>query len=200
MCVAQVGYAMNDTRLSREQCRCQDRERGIFRSADLDGTRKRMTAVDEDFIHIWQKGTVSHLNNRFLKKCRGNFFPPGPKEGPRFGRFLFPRPAFHPGGAATAPAQSIRATIHRLARWRKAQLPDRVILPGKECGGLVLRCKEDSRQRDRKFRPRFQGDYFSETGSDQPDLACSHSLARARAHHPKCRRREFLPREISLPS
>src|SRR5882757_7705750 len=58
MRVAQVGHAMNDTRLSSEQRRGQDRQRGIFRAADLDRTRKRITAVNEDLIHTWQKGTV----------------------------------------------------------------------------------------------------------------------------------------------
>src|SRR5438093_2781623 len=138
-----------------------------------------MAAVNKDFIHTSRTGNVSHLNNRSGNECRGNFFPPVPKEGRRSGLVLFPRPVFHPGGVATAPAQSIRAPTRRLARWRKAQLPDHVKLLGKECGGLVLRCKEDSRQRDQKFRPRFQGDYFSETGSDQPDLVWPHSLERA---------------------
>src|SRR5437016_5973302 len=191
---------MNDARFAREQRRGQNRQRRIFRAADLDGTRKRMAAVNEDFIHIWQKGTVSHLNNRFSNKCPDNFFPPGPKEGRRSGLVLFPTPAFHPGGAATAPAQSIRAPTHRLACWRKAQLPDRVILPGKECGDFVLRCKEDSPQSHRNFPSRFQGDCLSKTGPDRPPLTWTHSLARARAHRPKCRRRQPPPREISLPS
>src|SRR5450759_5445068 len=103
-----------------------------------------MAAVNEDFIHTWQKGNVSHLNNRFLNKCRGNFFPPGPKEGPRSGRFRFPAPAFHRAEAATAPAQSVRAPTHRLARLRRARPPGRVKRRGKECGDLVLRCREDS--------------------------------------------------------
>src|SRR5881397_4306495 len=98
---------MNDARFAREQRRGENGQRRILRAADLDGTRKRMTAVNEDLIHTWQKGTVSHLNNRFLNKCRGNFFPPGPKEGPRFGRFLFPGPAVHRTGAEMAPAQSV---------------------------------------------------------------------------------------------
>src|SRR5213592_4819509 len=179
MRVAQIGNPTNDTRLSSEQRGGQDWQRRILRAADLDGTGKRMAAVNENFIHTSQTGNVSHLNNRSWNKCRGNFFPPGPKKAPRSDRFLFPGPVFHPRGVATAPAQSIRAPTHRLARWRKAQVPDHVELLGKECGGLVLRCKEDSRQRDRRFRPRFQGDYFSETGSDQPDLVWPHSLERA---------------------
>ena len=59
MRVAQVGHAMNDARLAREQRRGQDRQRRIFRAADLDRTGKRMAAVDENLIHTWQKGTVS---------------------------------------------------------------------------------------------------------------------------------------------
>src|SRR5206468_7325034 len=129
-----------------EQRRGQDRQRRIFGAADLDGTGKRMAAVNKDFIHTSQTGTVSPLNNRFLNKCRGNFFPPGPKEAPRSGRVLFPEPAFHRAGAEMAPAQSVRAPAHRLARWRKAPPPDHVKLRGKECGALVLRCKEDSRR------------------------------------------------------
>src|SRR4029453_18475161 len=99
MRVAEIGHAVNDTRFSSEQGRGQDRQRRILRAADLDRTRKRMTAVDENLIHTWQKGTVSRRYNRSSNKCRGNFFPSGPKEGPRFGRALFPRPAFHRGGA-----------------------------------------------------------------------------------------------------
>src|SRR5262245_50279672 len=57
MRVAQIGHAVNDTRLSSKQRSSQDRQRRILRAADLNGTGKRMTAVDEDFIHTWQKGT-----------------------------------------------------------------------------------------------------------------------------------------------
>src|SRR6266508_1731703 len=95
MRVAQVGHTVNDTRFSSEQRSSQDRQRRILRAADLDRTGKRITAVDEDLIHTWQKGTVSRRYNRSLSKCRGNFFPPGPKEAPRFERVLFPEPAFH---------------------------------------------------------------------------------------------------------
>src|SRR5437870_10523165 len=85
MRVAQIGNPTNDTRLSSEQRGGQDWQRRILRAADLDRTRKRMAAVDENFIHTSQTGNVSHLNNRFSKKCRGNFFPPGSKEALRFG-------------------------------------------------------------------------------------------------------------------
>src|SRR6476661_6415046 len=105
MRIAQVGYAVNDTRLPSQQRRGQDRERRILRAADFDGTGKRMAAMDEDLIHTWQKGTVSHLNNRFLNKCRGNFFPSEPKEDPRSDRVLFPRPAFHRVEGAAALVQ-----------------------------------------------------------------------------------------------
>src|SRR5438046_5096333 len=109
---------MNDARFAREQRRGENGQRRILRAADLDGPRKRMTAVNEDLIHTWQKGTVSHLNNRFLNKCRGNFFPPGPKEGPRFGRFLFPGPAVTRTGPELPPAQSVRAPAPRRAHPR----------------------------------------------------------------------------------
>src|SRR6266436_7269945 len=130
---------MNDARFAREQRRGQDWQRGIFRAADLDGTGKRMAAVNKNFIHTSQTGNVSPLNNRFSKKCRGNFFPPGPKEDPRSDRVLFPTPAIHRAAAAMAPAESIPALTHRLARWRKARPTGRVELPAKACGGLVLR-------------------------------------------------------------
>src|SRR6266478_7307658 len=136
---------MNDARFAREQRGGQDWQRRILRAADLDGTRKRMAAVNKDFIHISQTGNVSHLNNRSWNKCRGNFFPPGPKKAPRSDRFQSPAPAFHRAEAATAPAQSIRALTYRLGCWRKARLPDRVRPRGQECGGLLLRCKEDWR-------------------------------------------------------
>src|SRR5207244_12572539 len=100
MRVTEVGHAVNNTRLSSEQRRGQDRQRGIFRAANLDRTGKRITAVDEDLIHTWQKGTVSRRYNRSSNKCRGNFFPSGPKEAPGPDRVLFPEPACHPVGAA----------------------------------------------------------------------------------------------------
>jgi len=51
MRVAQIGHAMNDTRLWRKQRRSQDRQRRIFRAADLDRPGERVTTVDEDLIH-----------------------------------------------------------------------------------------------------------------------------------------------------
>src|SRR6266571_5509442 len=102
MRVTEVGHAVNNTRLSSEQRRGQNRQRGIFRAADFDRTGKRITAVDEDLIHTWQKGTVSRRYNRSSNKCRGNFFPSGPKEAPRSDRVLFPEPAFHQAEAAMA--------------------------------------------------------------------------------------------------
>src|SRR6266404_490619 len=137
---------MNDARFAREQRGGQDWQRRILRAADLDGTRKRMAAVNKDFIHISQTGNVSHLNNRSWNKCRGNFFPPGPKKAPRSDRFQSPAPAFHRAEAATAPAQSAHAPTHRPAHRRTTQFPDHATLRGKEYGGLVLGCKEDSRQ------------------------------------------------------
>ena len=76
MRVAQVRDAMEDARFPREQSRGEDRERGIFRAADLDRAGKRIAAVNEDLIHTWQTGIVSLLHNRFLTRCRGNFSPP----------------------------------------------------------------------------------------------------------------------------
>src|SRR5207247_7626724 len=114
---------MNDARFAREQRRGENGQRRILRAADLDGPRKRMTAVNEDLIHTWQKGTVSHLNNRFLNKCRGNFFPPGPKEGPRFGRLLFPGLAVHRTGAEVATAQYVREPSYRLEHRHTTRLP-----------------------------------------------------------------------------
>src|SRR4029453_1758108 len=104
-----------------------------------------MAAVDEELIHTWQKGTVSRRYNRSSNKCRGNFFPPGPKEGPRSGQALFPRPTAHQVEAGTAPAQSARARAHRPAHQRITQPPDRAKLLAKECAGPVWRRKEDSR-------------------------------------------------------
>src|SRR6266513_267547 len=95
---------MNDARFAREQGRGQNWQRGIFRAAHLDRPGERMAAVDENLIHTLQEGNVSHLNNRFSNKCRGNFFPPGPKEAPRFGRFRSPGPAFHRVAGSLAPS------------------------------------------------------------------------------------------------
>src|SRR4029450_3790379 len=156
-----------------------------------------MTAVDEDLIHTWQRGTVSRRYNRSSNKCLGNFFPPGPKEGPRSGRALFPRPGFHRAAAAMAPDQSARAPVHRLSLRRITQFPDRATLRAKECAGLASRCKEDSRQLDRKLPRHFRADDFSETGRACSGLGWKHFLARARALRPKHQRRESLPREIS---
>src|SRR4029453_13594525 len=103
-----------------------------------------MTAVDENLIHTWPKGTVSRRYNRSSNKCRGNFFPPEPKEEFCSGRVLFQTPAFHRAGAAMGPAQSVRELARRLARPRTTQSPDRAILRAKECADPALRCKEDS--------------------------------------------------------
>src|SRR3982750_1580220 len=43
--VTQIGHPMNDTRFPGEQRRRQDWQGRFFRSAALDGTRKRMAAV-----------------------------------------------------------------------------------------------------------------------------------------------------------
>src|SRR5436190_6995046 len=196
MRVTEVGHAVNNTRLSSEQRRGQDRQRGIFRAANLDRTGKRITAVDEDLIHTWQKGTVSRRYNRSSNKCRGNFFPPGPKEGSRFGRVLFPAPAFQQAGAAMALDQSTRVPAHHPAYRRTMKLLDRAILRAKECAGPASICKEDSRRQDRKFLRHSPRDDFSETGRDHSGLVWLHSLARARAHHLKHQRRESAPQEI----
>src|SRR5213079_312268 len=137
---------MNDARFAREQRRGQNRQRRIFRAADLDRTRERMAAVNQNLIHTWQKEIVLYLNNRFSNKCRGNFFPPGSKEAPRPGRFRSPKPAFPRDAGATAPAQPVRVSIHHHAPWRKLRLPDRLKLRATECAGLVSRYKEDLRQ------------------------------------------------------
>src|SRR5438552_9966909 len=105
-----------------------------------------MAAVNKDFIHTSQTGNVSHLNNRSWNKCRGNFFPPGPKEGPRLGRFQSPTLAFHRAEAEMAPAQSVRAPAHRRAHRRTTRSPDRAKPRGRDCDGLVLRRKEDWRR------------------------------------------------------
>src|SRR6266487_2902279 len=104
---------MNDARLALEEYSGQDWQRGIFRADDLDGSGKRMAAMNKDFIHTSQPGNVSHLNNRTWNKCRGNSLPPGPKKAHRFGRFRSLTPAIHRAEAATAPAQSARAPAHR---------------------------------------------------------------------------------------
>src|SRR6266480_7835768 len=95
MRITQVGHALNDTRFSGKQGRGEDRQRRILRAADLDRTGKRVATVDENLIHTWQKGIVSRRYNRSSNKCRGNFFPPEPKETHLSGRVLFPRPASH---------------------------------------------------------------------------------------------------------
>src|SRR5580704_16705050 len=122
-----------------------------------------MTAVDEDFIHTWQKGTVSRRYNRSPNKCRGSFFPPGPKKAPRSGQVLFPEPAFHQAGVASGLDQSARAPAHPLAHQRTAQFPDRAILRAKERAGSASGCKEDLRQLDRKLPRWFRADDSSET-------------------------------------
>src|SRR5678815_953080 len=143
-----------------------------------------MTAVDEDLIHTWQKGTVSRRYNRSSNKCRGNFFPPEPKEAPRSGRALFPRPAFHQVEAAMERPRSVRALTRRPAYPRTTQFPGRATLRAKERAGPALRCKEDSQQLDRKLPRHFRANGFSEPGPGRPGLAWLHSLALARAHHP----------------
>src|ERR1700730_5268886 len=130
-----------------------------------------MTAVDEDLIHTWQKGTVSRRYNRSSNKCRGNFFPSGPKEAPGPDRVLFPERAYRPVGAALGLDQSAHAPAHRLAHRQTAQLPDHAILLAKECAGLAMRCKEDSQQLDRKFPRWFRANDFSETGPGCPSQA-----------------------------
>ena len=72
MRVAQVRHAMQNARLARQQRRGQDRQRRIFRAADLDRTGERMTAVNENFIHTWRRGIVSLLHNLFSPRCRDN--------------------------------------------------------------------------------------------------------------------------------
>ena len=74
MRVAQVGDAMEDARLAREQRRGEDRQRGVFRAADLDRTGKRPAAVNQNFIHTCRRGIVSLRHNRVSKRCRDNFF------------------------------------------------------------------------------------------------------------------------------
>ena len=74
MRVAQIRHVMEDALLSGQQRRGQDRQSRILRAADLDRAGERMAAVNEDLIHTWQRGIVSHLHNRFALKCRCNFF------------------------------------------------------------------------------------------------------------------------------
>src|SRR5262245_37744880 len=179
MGIAQIGYAVDDTRFSGEQRGGQDRQRRILRAADLDGTRKRIAAVNEDLIHTWQKGTVSRRYNRSPSKCRGNFFPPGPKEAPRSVSALFPMPAFHPAEAAMAPDQSARALAHRPAHQRTKPPPDHAIPRARGCASPALRCKEDSRQSGRKLPQRFGAADSSETGRGRSSLAWRHSPVRA---------------------
>src|SRR5436190_12263735 len=164
MRVAQVWHAVNNTRLPSEQRRGQDRQRRIFRAADLDRTRKRTAAVDEDLIHTWQKGIVSRRYNRSSNKCRGNFFPPEPKEAHLPRRGLFPEPTFHRAGVGLGLDQSAHAPAHRPAHRRTAQLPDHATLRAKECAGLALRYKEDSQQLDRNVPRWSRANDFSETG------------------------------------
>ena len=51
MDVAEIGHMMDDARLLGQQCRCEDGERGVFRSADFDAPAEGGAAVNEDFIH-----------------------------------------------------------------------------------------------------------------------------------------------------
>src|SRR5947207_14871483 len=137
---------MNDARFAREQRGSQDWQRRIFRAADLNRTGKRMAAVNENFIHTSQTGNVSHLNNRFSNKCRGNFFPPRSKEAPRSDRARSPGPAFHPGEGAPVLAQSMRAPTRRRAPRQKALLPGRAKPRVKDYVDLAPRCREGSRR------------------------------------------------------
>src|SRR5437762_3629686 len=155
-----------------------------------------MTAVNEDLIHTWEKGIVSRRYNRSSNKCRGNFFPPEPKEAHLPRRGLFPEPTFHRAGVGLGLDQSAHAPAHRPAHRRTAQLPDHATLRAKECAGLALRYKEDSQQLDRKSLRCFRANDFSETGPGRSGLAWPHSLARAGAHRPKHQRRESVPQEI----
>src|SRR5438094_4454973 len=152
-----------------------------------------MTAVNEDLIHTWQKGIVSRRYNRSSNKCRGNFFPPEPKESPRFDRALFPGPAFHLVEVAMAPVRPIPAPTRRPAYRRTAQLPDHLILRAKVCAGPAWRYKEDSQQSDRRFRQHFRAGGSSEIGPGRSSPAWRHFLARAREHHLKHQRPEPLP-------
>src|SRR5437867_937581 len=116
---------MNDARFPREQCGGEDWQRRIFRAADLDRSRKRMAAVNENFIHTSQTGNVSHLNNRVSKKCRGNFFPPEQKKAARSDRFRSPMPAFLPCHGARWPALSRVQS----SKWVRREAAPAEILP-----------------------------------------------------------------------
>ena len=74
MRVAQIRHATDDARLACEQRRRQDRQRRVFRAADLDRAGERVAAVDEDLIHIGQRENAGYLNNPFSIRCRDNFF------------------------------------------------------------------------------------------------------------------------------
>src|SRR5437899_13105786 len=115
---------MNDARFAREQRCGQNRQRGIFRAADLNRSGKPMAAVNEHFIHTSQTGNVSHLNNRFSKKCRGNVFLPEHKKANRSDRFRSPMPPFLPVEAAMVAVQSVRALTHHRTTWPKPRPPD----------------------------------------------------------------------------
>src|SRR5437899_7401256 len=134
---------MNDARFPREQCGGEDWQRRIFRAADLDRSRKRMAAVNENFIHTSQTGNVSHLNNRFSKKCRGNFFPPEQKKATRSDRFRSPMPAFLPVEGAMVPVQSVRELIHHSGSCGKRRPPSRAKRHGKEGPGFGRSQTED---------------------------------------------------------
>src|ERR1700745_2803327 len=105
-----------------------------------------MAAVYENLIHTWQRGIGSHLNNRFLTKCRDIFFPPEPKEALRYARFRSPRQAVHRSEAAQGPVQSIREPIRHRWRPQRVQSPGRVRLRGKDYVDPARRYMEDSRQ------------------------------------------------------
>src|SRR5204862_6295263 len=96
MRVAQVGHTMNDAWFPSEQCRGQDRQRGILRTADLNRPGERAAPVDENLVHTCQQGLACHLSNRFSNKWRGNFLPPRPKEALRWGRIQSATPAGRP--------------------------------------------------------------------------------------------------------
>src|SRR6266540_526744 len=159
-----------------------------------------MAAVNENLIHTSQTGNVSHLNNRFANKCRGNFFPSAQKKAPCSGRFQSPTPAFHPGKSANVLPQSVHRSIHHRVLRRKPRPRDHVKPRGRDLADLVARCKEGSRQRHRKFLPHFQGDGSSETGPDRPAPAARYFLGRATTPRPKYQQRRPAPEEISSPS
>src|SRR5438046_10393630 len=99
-----------------------------------------MTAVNEDLIHTWQKGIVSRRYNRSSNKCRGNFFPPEPKEAHLSGRGLFPEPTFHRARVGLGLDCSAHAPAHRPAHRPTAQFPDHATLRAKPLAGLSCRC------------------------------------------------------------